>query len=545
MERRALLALAGCALLAAAGLGLGASRQHEASFHPDTFSQLQAGQREASGNSILLTGLLAAGGAAAAGLVLSRQSPAQKALGAGALFFGGYLLVNLMQTAWPNLTAIEAEGERIGYLSVNLVAFHGRGVASVFLPIFAGVAGSVMLAGWGLRRLLAPPIPGPRLPMTSGQLLRAQLAASALAVPFLAIAFWGLVRLLLHGLHGVALVLLPVAALACLALAGIAVWKAWHLGQVARDARLAIVAEESWQGLGRAEAGLAALVGTLAVLGWLMPAASSPLLEPGLTFHTTLRGQALFLASLLVPLAPSLLLQGPAMEALRRKPPAEPGTAPMFWTGSASFAATFAAAGIATWLPGGVLWPWVAATLAASVAAYALLPRISAAALMATAAFALWAAGNAYTATFRSSLGTQLQYGSPAPGALALLRLAAAALAGLAIARILRGMAAGRPSFTIPLAVAGGVCAAGAALLVLPLDIWPLSSFRGAAVAQGTLLASQDPAVQGAMHALTFVLLSGWFFAIAAAVRPEWFRRSRRRRPVDAARQAEAGPART
>jgi hypothetical protein len=541
VERRALLTLAGCALLATAGLGLGAARQHEASFHPDTFSQLQAGQREASGNSILLTGLLAAGGATAAGLALSRQPPRAKALGGLALFVGGYVLVNLAQTAWPNLTAIESQGTRIGYLSVNLVAFHGPGVASVFLPIFAGIAGSVMLAGWGVRRLLASPTPGPRLPMTSGQLLRAQLAASALAVPFLAIAFWGLVRLLLAGQHGVALVLLPVAALACLALAGIAVWKAWHLGQVARDARLAIVAEESWLGLGRAEAGLAAGLILLAALGSLMPPTESALLEPGLTFSTTLRGHILFLASLLVPLAPSLLLQGPAMEALRRKPPAEPGSAPMFWTGAAAIAATFAAAGIATWLPGGALWPWLAATLAASLAAYPLLPRIPAGSVLATAAFALWAAGNSYTATFRSDLGTQLQYGSPAPGALALLRLAAAALAGLAIARILRGMAAGRPSFTIPLAVGGGVCAAGAALLVLPLDIWPVSSFRGAAVAQGTLLASQDAAVQAAMHALTFVLLCGWLLAVAAAVRPEWFRRHRRGQPAPAG----AMPART
>jgi hypothetical protein len=515
-----------CGGLAVLGIALGAESQREVFLEPDLSALDQANQDEAAGNLVALTAAIVAFAAAFAAAQLSRRRGLRRAGAATAVFAAAYTAVFVAQTSWPNYNY--PQDRSFADLANSLLAANVPAVPSLLLPVFALLLAALLLGGLALRRLLAPD-PAPASPRT---LLARQCAATLLAVPFLVIAAFGSLRLLLRlpddqpGL-GPYLAVLPTAALLCLGLAAAALAKCWRLGMYVRNGRLAALVQESWQALGRAEAALAGALALLAVLSTALPAADLSDLNLGRAFGVTLRGHMQLLVLLGVPLAPGLLLQRRVLAYLERAPAhsatLESGTDPLALATLAGSVLSAALAAATTWSDAGALWAWLAVLLPAAAVAFARLGGWRSAPTTLLAAFALWAIGNTVVAHYESGDEAILQFRDP-PGVLALWRTLGAALAGAAAARL--ALLAGRRervAVAVPAAVGAGACLAALALMEMPLAAWLLNRGGGEAIAVGSLLASQDPPVRILLHSLAGLCGVAAALLLARVHRPEWF----------------------
>lgn len=532
---RPILALVAVSLAATLGIAWGASLQQEAQLAQDVQAQNEANRSPTVGDPIFLTGLLVAAAVTAGLLLVAPPSPQR--WGPAMVAFGSlYLLINLVQTAWPNFTSLTTNTDRAGQASINLIAFNGPGLPSVFVPIFGFLCAALLGLTWAARRLLRPEHRGDPSGLwrnAAPQLLRRWYSGFALLLPFLAVTAAGSVRLLVEfsgapGL-GAAVVLLALTALACIGLACVALWKAAQLAAVARNPRLAPVVQESWQGLTRAETGLAGALAAIAILGTFLPTNELAILRPGLTFGVTLRSHMAFLLLILVPMVPMMLLNRPITVAIQRRgldPPARIARLPWMLAVACTtlaFVAAFSTSSGNT----GALWGWIAAGLLATILAVAAGDRAGSTGACLLFAFAVWAAGNSYVAVFHATTGSNLDYSASGPGLLALARLAGALAGALPVWRLVQAMAAGeRASTAIPLAAGAAAAAIGIALLEFPLSVWVLSSERGQSIAMGTMVAGQDTGAAWAMHIIAFLLITGLALAAARALRPEWFGRA-------------------
>jgi hypothetical protein len=523
--RLAVVAL--CGGLAVLGLALGAESQQEAFLEPTPESEQGTLADGASGNLVILTATLVALGGTIAALVLSRRGVPRRLRNGLALFVALYLAVVLAQSAWPNYDA--NLGLRSANLSTGLATPNVAGVPSVLLPTMAlalaAIAGSVAL----LRRLL-----GSRADEESPRrLLQAQVAAVLLATPFLALAAWGNLRILLvlpDDEPGLApyLVVLPLFALACLALVAIGLAKAWRLGSYVKNSRLAGAVQESWQALGRAELYAAGAIGLLAVLCSALAAADLSELSIGRTFGVSLRAHGQFMLVLAIPLAPAFLLQRRVRRALEEAPlhPAnlEAGTAPLAQLAVAAVVASTVLAAAATWLVDAAMWAWLLAFLPVAAVAAARLGAASCAPHAFLTGFILWAIGNTVVATYHGSTAGVLQF-RDAPGLLALWRTLGAAVAGFAASRLaLRLAPRGPGSAGLPHAIGAGACLAAVALMEMPLTAWLIASGGGEAIAVGSVVAAQEPAVRILLHSLAGLLGVTAAVLVARLHRPDWFR---------------------
>lgn len=516
-----------CGGLAVLGLAIGAESQHEVFLEPDLSALDQANQAEAAGNLVALTAALVAFAAAFAAAQLSRRRGWRRLAASTGVFAAAYTAVFIAQTSWPNYN-VQLES-RHADLTNSLLASNVPAVPSLLLPVFALLLAALLVGGLALRRLLAP---GPAAESPRSFLVR-QCGATLLAVPFLALAAFGSLRLLLRlpdnrpGLSPY-LAVLPGAALLCLALAGTAVAKCWRLGMYVRNGRLAGAVQESWQALGRAELALAGALALLAVLSTALPAADLSDLNLGRTFGVTLRGHMQLLVLLAVPLAPGLRLQRRVLAFLERAPAhsatLESGTDPLALGTVAASGASLALAALATWLGGGALWAWLAALLPVAAFAFARLGGGASAPTVLLAAFALWAVGNTVVATYDGGDEAILQF-RDAPGLLALWRTLGAAVGGTVAARL--ALLAGRRervSVAGPAAVGAGASLAALVLMEMPLAAWLLNRGGGEAIAVGSLLASQDPPVRILLHSLAGLCGVAAALLLARVQRPEWFR---------------------
>lgn len=523
--RLAIVAL--CGGLAVLGLALGAESQEEVFLEPDQAAQEAALADGTSGNLVVLTATLAAIGGSAAAFLLSRERLGRRLRLGAALFGTLYLAIFLAQSAWPNYDA--NLDERYANLATGLAAPNIAGAPSVLVPIMAlalaAIAGSIAL----LRRLL-----GSVADMdTPRGLLVAQVAAVLLATPFLAVAAWGNLRLLLAlpadepGL-GPYLVVLPLLAVACFALIALGLAKAWRLGSYVQNGRLAGAVQESWQALGRAELAAAGAIGLLAVLASALSAADLPELALGRTFSVTLRAHSQFLLLLAIPVAPTYLLHGRVQRALEAAPlhlaNLESATEPLARAAVVAVVASTLLAAAATWFLDGALWAWLVALLPVAALATLRLGSAASAPHAFLLGFVLWAIGNTVVAFYNGNTAGVLQF-RDAPGTLALWRTLGAAVAGVAASRLALRLARREPgSRGVPLAIGAGACLAAVALMEMPLTAWLITRGDGEAVAVGSVLASQEPAVRIILHSLAGLLGVGAALLVARLHRPDWFR---------------------
>lgn len=515
-------------LLALWGLALGAQTQKEVFLEPDA-QQRDAANQGAAGNLIVLTAFPVALGVAGAAALLSRR-PVRRRLGPAALLAGAvYGGVLLAQSAWPNYLAIVEN--RYATLTNSLLAANLPAVPSLLVAPLALLLGTLLLAGWAGRRLLGRDIPSaPRPPLA---LLQSQAAATLLAAPFLALAAFGNLRLLLvlpadqPGL-GPYFVVLPGAALTCLCLMGLAIAKTWHLGTYVRNGRLAAAVHETWQALGRAETAALLLLACLALAASFLPATELAELALGRTFEVTLRGHTQLLLLLGIPLAPALAVHGRVTRHFTRDRPQVPtlehGTHVIALATLTASLATVGLAIVATWSLERALWGWFLACLApVAVAAWWCDGRRSAPHLL-LAAFLLWAMGNTIEARYDGGREALLAFAQP-PGLLALWRSLGAVLAAAALARLAARLAARNPA-TLALAAGAGFSLAAVALLELPLTAWLMVRPASVdAIAVGSIVASLDPPVRIALHAVATLLAVAAAVLVARLHRPDWFDR--------------------
>ncbi len=535
MERLRLLAVVGCAAFVSFGLALGAVAQHEEHLQPDLES-LRQSSGSAAGDPIPLTGLLVVVGAVGLLVLLGRDAVRRRVPELAVAAVTLYALVNLVQTGWPTLVDVQSATQRIATLRINLFLFDGPGIASVFVAVVGSALAGLLALRWSVRRLLGRH----DADATLLDLLRRHIGWHSLSLPLSAVAAMGAVALVgdVPDDQVFARVLLPALAAALLGLEGLGLAKLWHLGRASRDARWAPVSDEALQGLARAERVVAATVLGLALLGFLMPRLAIPSLQPGYTFGVNLQNHAVFLAFALVPHAPRLLDRR-LRETLLRLPPV-PGAGPqpaVLWLAYAGAAAVVAGAAIGVWVVPGALWPWaIAATLAVVVGAAG--RRSAAAIALLVAALAWWGLGNTLAASFDAAQGSRLDR-AVSSDLLALARLAALVFASAAAALVARRLAGPeRPAIAIPLSAVLALGVAVLGLLDFPLEIWVVNRFAGVSVAQGSLLAAQDAAVQVSMHVVTLLGACAAALATARLVRPEWFAR----RPARPLRRPTGAP---
>lgn len=514
-----------CAAMAVAGLALGAESQVETFLKPEQLESGFANTPDAGGNLIILTALLPALGLAAGAVLLSRRRPRHRVAPALGLFVSLYLVAVLLQSAWPNYNASDAA--RTAIFSITPLISNGPAVASVFLgPMAFLVLGMLGIATAG-RALMGTGSGKKDLEEHLHQFVGAHL----LALPFLVILAVGSVRLMLdlpgnNPDAGPYLFVLPVVALACIGLLITGAMKIWHLTAYARDVRLVDVAREAWSGLHRAEYALMGILVGVSLLAFLLARIDLEILQAGRTFGTSTRGhvQAAFL--LMVPLLPTLLSgredglfdEGHVDEEIR------PGIAVGTWIAS-GLALLGALVGI---LVPGALWGWLLALLPPVLLALLLLPARHAAPLGFLLAVVLWGLGNTITGVFQlnENAGANLSLDAN-PGLLALFRAVSVVLVGFVVSRMARENAASmRRSIAWPLTVGLGAAVALILVLEMPFSAWIATSRQGEFVGIGSVVASQDPAVQITMH--TLAILAGALVGIGVAriERPDWFRRS-------------------
>ncbi len=546
--RVAVLILAAGAAMA--GLALGAASQVETFLKPEDLESGFANTPSAGGNLVLLTALLTALSITVAAVVLSRRRPLHRIAPALGLFGSLYLLVCLVQSAWPNYQAIDTA--RTAVFSITPLISNGDAVASVYVgPLAIILLGITGTAAAG-RALLSPgQHSNPTHPASRTTWTQRFAGAHLLAIPFLAVLAVGSIRIMLalpanDPDASPYLFVLPVVALACLGLMVTGGMKTWHLVAYARDARLVDVAREAWSGLRRAETVLASVLIGCSLLAFLLKPIDLELLQAGRTFGTTTRGhvQAAFL--LLVPLLSTMLAGRSLFDAPKTTEIAPAGPAPDTHTqplprgiALATWIATgyaLAAAFLGILLPG-ALWAWLFTLLPLAILALALLPARDAAPLGFLAAIVLWGLGNTVTGTFQlnENAGAALHLDSN-PGLLALFRVAAVVMAGILVSRLARDNTTSmRTSLAWPLSTGIGAAVALVFILELPFSAWIATSRQGEFVGIGSVLSSQDPAVQTTIHILAALAAGLVGLGVARIQRPDWFaRRPGAATPTDA-----------
>lgn len=517
-----------CGALLALGLGLGSESQDEVFLEPDIDARDAANANGAAGNLIVLTALLAALAVAVAGATLSQRPLLRRLAWTVLLFFGSYLAVVVAQGSWPNYDAqLEA---RYARLANSLLASNAEAVPSVAVPVLALALGAVLAVGAAARRLA-----GEHTPLDSPErALQRQVAATLLAAPFLAIAAWGSLRLLLGlpddqpGL-GPYLVVLPLAALACFGLIALALLKSWRLGSLVRNGRLASSVQESWQALGRAEAAVAGVLTVLAMLAGLFEAAEVPGLDLGRVFAVTLRGHMQLLLLLAVPLAPILWahrsIAGFLANAPVHRATLETATDPLSALAVAAVGACLGLTALTTWLADQALWTWLVALVPVAALAFARCGAVRSAPHVLLLAYVLWAIGNTVVATYDGRQDGAVLVFRDAPGLLALWRTLGAAVAAVALARLALAASPGEArAVEVPLAIGIGACLAALALIEMPLSAWLLNRGEGEAIAVGSVMASLDFPVRVLLHSLAGLLAVGAALMAARLRRPDWFR---------------------
>ncbi|MEA3143811.1 MAG: hypothetical protein QOG31_1135 [Thermoplasmata archaeon] len=553
VPRRLLTVVAGAAL-ALLGLAVGAELQHEGFLPPDATVQAQINQQGATGDPIPLSGVLVAAGLALAAAPLAlavqdRRLPRLQAWGerAGllaALAVAAYLLVNLVQTAFPSAVIVTSGGQRGGSFTNNLLAADSPAVPSALLPVFGLLLAGLLALLWVLQRLVAPPDEAPWADPPApdpARILHRQLGLLLLATPFAGLAAWGALRLVAGTPAGQAgdafRIVLPLAALVLLGLLATGALKAWQVVRYLREPRAAPLCEEAWTGAGRAEAWLAGSLAALAAVTAFLKPLAQPLLETGQTFGSDLPRHVQALLLVLVPLVPAWRLHRDGQRLFSGPPVRSP--APTAWATARPFAAaglSFALASAATLLDLGPLAGWMLATAPAAAAALALRPVRPGVALLLVTAWATWCLGNSFSATYDPSDAALIQFHG-SPGVLALWRQLGAALAGVAVARLAHAAGHAQGARVVwPLAAGTGLCVVALALLELPLSIWTESSTHGQVVAVGSAIASQEPAVQAVMHVIALAAALAAAVMVARLCRPGWFRSGRRPFAMQAAR---------
>ena len=524
--RPQVLVVAGLAALSVLGIAIGAETQKETFLHPEQLQE--AGVRDAASNLVTLSALLPALGITAVAVLLSQRPVAQRAMAAPVVFVSAYLLGWLVQSSWPNYdAAIEL---RTATFSITPLISNGDAAPSVFLGPLALLLALAMALRHGLRRLV------PREPagVTPETLVRRFVAAFVLAAPFLVILALGNLRLLLALPDGQArttpyLVVFPLAAFAALGLIVTGSIKAWHLGAFARNSRLADGARDAWNGLRRAEWALAGVLVALALLGTMLAAIPSDLLEAGRTLGLTTRGHVQAQLLLMFPLLPWFLMDRRVQQGLeawdRHGATLEVGTHPVVLGAWIALAVGATGALLATWFAPGALWAW--ALLLTPVAVFAWLRLAPGHALWPSVLLAtvLWGIGNTVTGQFSSALDTPLSLETP-PGVLALFRVLAVLVLAVAVARLVRHEAHEmRPTAAWPLAVLAGTGVAFIVFLEMAFTAWVATQEQGEFVAIGSVVASLDPAVRATVHVLTSLLGAAIGVVVARIHRPEWFGR--------------------
>ncbi|MFO1536128.1 MAG: hypothetical protein ABR586_10720, partial [Thermoplasmatota archaeon] len=403
---RRLLTVGAGAALALLGLALGAQLQEEGFLPPDATVQAQINQRGATGDPILLTGLLVALGVALAAAALAvplvgRRLSRLRAWGerAGllaALMASSYLLVNIVQTTFPAAILFTTGGQRSGIFANNLLAADSPAVPSALLPVFGLLLAGLLALLWALQRLWSPPGAAPWEDPPAPdpvRLLHRQLGLVLLAAPFLGLAAWGALRLVAEtppGRDGDPYrIVLPLVALLLLGLLATGLLKAWQVVRYLREPRAAPLCEEAWLGAGRVEAGLAGALLALCLAASLFRPLPEPLLQTGQTFGSDLRRHLQALLIALVPLLPAWRLQRDGQRLFAGPPirvaaPTKLAVAVPL----AAAALSFALAGAATLLLGSPVAGWMLAAAPAACAALALRPVRTGAALLMLAGWA-------------------------------------------------------------------------------------------------------------------------------------------------------------
>ncbi|MEA3191455.1 MAG: hypothetical protein QOD77_2037 [Thermoplasmata archaeon] len=524
----ALLVAVGVGVL---GLAMGAELQHETALHPDAAVAMDYSRDLATGYVLPWTALVVVGGTLAVAVVLRRRAPGRprQALALLVLAFGAYVLVNLAQGAYPEIVRVEHDDVQQATLSVSLLAADAPSpsIPSALVPVFALWVGALLAIGWAARRLAGRPPSSARPPPGLEAVLRRQAGATLLAVPFLGIAAWGCVRMLLQLPEGAAqapyMAVLPVAALAILGFVACAALKLATLARAVRAPRLAPLALDAWRGLGRAETGL---WGVLLLLGAgvaFLPSTPLAELQSGWSFGTHLRPHLQLLVLLAIPMAPLLVVHREgraALQAARDTDPAAP-VPPWLWAAAGGLALSLAGAGLANLQGASTLTGWVFATLPAALATFALGRTglgVRGAAIL-VAAFACWCLGNSFAASFVSSKALLQVHNNP--NIRALWRLLGATLAGLAIARLLLAKARARRASLIPMAAGAAFAMVVVVLVEMPLHIWTDSTRFGQSVAVGSWMARQDFAVRVVLHTLALACAVGGTWMAVKLLRPE------------------------
>lgn len=513
------------------GLALGAESQAEFVLESDLEAQVEQASAGAAGNLVILTAILVALGTGGALMLLSRQPVVQRLIPAAVVAAASYGGVLIGQSMWPSYLAfIEA---RYATLSNSLLAANLPAAPSVLVIPLTLLLATVLVAGWGTKRLLGRNV----APESPKDLLAQQTSATLLAVPFLAVLAWGNVRLLVAlpddqpGL-GPYFVVLPAVALACLALTGTALAKTWHLGTFVRNARLVNAVQQTWQTLGRVESALLAVLGGLGIAGTFLPAAPTPDLELGRVLGLTLRGHTQMVVLLAIPLSPLLRVHRKTLDVLDTAPlhaaTLDDDTDPLARLSLGSAVASVLLAAIGTWAFTGALWTWLLALApVVGLTVFRLSPWRCAPLLLLTA-FVLWAIGNTVQATYAGGQGSAVLSFSSAPGLLALWRTLGALLAATALARLARllgdiGVA------NVPMASGFGLAAAVVVLLEMPLTAWLINRPGVDAIAVGSVVSSLDAPVRAILHTVAAVLAVCAALLAARLHRPDWFSRTPRR----------------
>jgi hypothetical protein len=76
----------------------------------------------------------------------------------------------------------------------------------------------------------------------------------------------------------------------------------------------------------------------------------------------------------------------------------------------------------------------------------------------------------------------------------------------------------------VPLAIGAGACLAAVALMEMPLTAWLITRGDGEAIAVGSVVASQEPAVRILLHSIAGLLGTAAAVLLSRLGRPDWFR---------------------
>lgn len=528
MARLRRVAYLAASAVAAVGIILGTEAQREA-FTP--FSDVHLEQSSAAGAIVALTGLVVAVAAAAMAWALAparrwRLVPwtatARRVLVALALAACAYVVVLVLQSAFPNYVVCHQDAApgavpcHSATLRVQLILHNEPANPALLAPVWSVLLAAMLGIAWCTRRLLGRT----NIPPTARATYEDQVAASALATPFLAVVGWGAYRLLLDvpsTPHRLAL------GLTCAAVAGLWVAQLLRLRALAhcvRDPRRAPATLESWHLLRRLELAAALLLIAVALAAALLPGAPADELVTPKTYQSTLRAHLGAQALLLVALIPGWRLGRPVDRLLRTlaaadrttlTPPLRTGR--RLWGATAACLVSAAAAGYVTTLySAGPLWAWLVAFVPVGAVAATTRGRLAPAALL-LAGVAAWAAGNAVFGHFDGA-STNFLVQESSGLQLGLLRVAGCLLAAIALAR-----ANGAARVASACAAASVVAAA---FLELPLGAWVDSSDVGNSIAVGSLLDAQDPAVRILAHVATVGLAVVAAWLVARRVRPDW-----------------------